>query len=407
MSVQSKAIGMAKKLKRVLKEQIKANTPIYISPVRRINGVKLNQRICAMTFDDGPYNMLPNPNTDGGDDCLTVKLLKTLEKHNAKGTFDCIGDTSSNYPDKVGDEGTALWGGVAYDHYPDFGKDELAGIAHCSNIVDRILNYGHEVTNHTYVHRIWGKKPFIYGDRAYMGNITEVVDDLKRFHDIMLNDHGSKTLLSRPPHYVDKIDKNFTSYDAYAVMGYQYMGAGPDGGGWLPGKSYEEEVEAMVKAIEAPLAANPDAFCGAIIFQKDGCNMVRRTPVADALDAQLSVLDKYGYKVVTVSQLMVLSQFEDLGPDDDGYEVANSLLEKGMCPAYNDNRVHLEKMPNKEELAMILYGWQAARERVADEAKLGSAYKYAMKIAKENGTDLDAILEGCTCKLDVLKKINS
>ena len=38
----------------------------------------------------------------------------------------------------------------------------------------------------------------------------------------------------------------FTSYDAYAELGYQYLGASFDGAGWLPLGSYEAEVEAML-----------------------------------------------------------------------------------------------------------------------------------------------------------------
>ena len=42
----------------------------------------------------------------------------------------------------------------------------------------------------------------------------------------------------------------------------------------------------MRKALEK----DPDFFCGQIIFQKDGYNMAKRTPVAFALGKQLAVL---------------------------------------------------------------------------------------------------------------------
>lgn len=393
MSLISKGIGLAKKAKHALKDEIKAMTPVYISPVRRINGVKLNERICAMTFDDGPTNYPTNPDKHGGKP-LTLCILEALEAHGAKGTFDSIGDTSENYPDQAGEIGTAMWGGIAYDHYPDINLDQYAGVKNCPELTKRILSGGHEITSHSYVHRIWGAKPLVYGKRAYMGNFEDVVGDLKRFDDLMKNDYGYEVKLSRPPHYVDKITNSFTSYDAYAVMGWQYLGAGPDGGGWLPLADYDAEVDAMVKAIENPLRANPDAFCGSIIFQKDGCNMMKRTPVADALSKQLDILCEYGYKVVSVSELMSMSQFEDLGPGDEGFEAAMEMLKKGMCSAFDDNCIHLEKTVTKEELAAMLYGWEAARLRAKEKASFGSVYKYAMKIASEKGTDLDAMLYG-------------
>lgn len=393
MSLISKGIGLAKKAKHALKDEIKAMTPVYISPVRRINGVKLKDRILAMTFDDGPMNYPCNPDNHGGKS-LTLCLLEALEAHGAKGTFDCIGDTSENYPDKVGEIGTAMWGGIAYDHYPDMNLDRFGGIKNCPQLVKRILDGGHEITSHSYVHRIWGAKPFVYGRRAYMGNFEDVVNDLVRFDDMMKKDYGYEVKLSRPPHYVDKITGAFTSYDAYAVMGWQYLGAGPDGGGWLPLSDYDTEVDAMVKAIENPLKANSDAFCGSIIFQKDGCNMMKRTPVADALSKQLDILCEYGYKVISVSELMSMSQFEDLGPSDEGFDAAMTMLNKNMCPAFNDNCIHLEKAVSREELAVMLYGWEAARLRAKEKASGGSVYKYAMRIAAEKGTDLEAILQG-------------
>ncbi len=386
MSLISKSIGLAKKFKHRYEDRIRASTPVYISPVRRINGVKSCERVCAMSFDDGPCMQHPNPNNYGGP--LTLCLIEALERHGAKGTFDCIGDTSENYPDVCGKEGTAMWGGVAYDHYPDFGKDNLGGIKNCPELVKRILDGGHEISNHSYFHRIWGAKPLIYGKRKHLNGIDEVMADLKRLHSILKDDYDYEIKLSRPPHYVDKINKNFTSYDAYAMLGYQYLGAGPDGGGWLPGADYKKEVEAMVRVIRDALEENPDAFCGAIIFQKDGCNMLRRTPVADALELQLEELDKYGYRVLTVSEMILASPFEDIALGDEGFDEAKALLEAGCCPAFSDNCVHYEKPITEAEAAMVLFGWEAARRRVADNAKKGSAYKYALDIADKKGVNL-------------------
>ena len=106
----------------------------------------------------------------------------------------------------------------------------------------------------------------------------------------MERDYGYHIRLSRPPHYVDGIRGGFTSYDAYALMGYQYMAASFDGAGWLPLDSYEAEVEATWRPMEKILLEDPDYFRGQIIFQKDGFNMARRAPVADGLDKQLQLL---------------------------------------------------------------------------------------------------------------------
>jgi hypothetical protein len=77
-----------------------------------------------MTFDDGPCRLAPS---DGPSSLpLTVLLMETLERFGAKGTFDIVGDTSTSYPDRAGKEGTAFWGGLRYDHYPDIGRTRRA-----------------------------------------------------------------------------------------------------------------------------------------------------------------------------------------------------------------------------------------------------------------------------------------
>lgn len=306
MSFLTKGIGLAKKVKHRFRDTLRAHTPVYLSPVRRIERVATTERLCAMTFDDGPCRLPANPDRFGGKP-LTLVLAETLEHYNAKGTFDVVGDTSANYPDKAGKHGSASWGGIAYDHYPDFGKDADGGIVHCPELVERLLQGGHEITCHTYTHVLFGRKLLVYGRRRHLPDLEAVLADLKRFDAAMRDGWSCRVALSRPPHYVDSIHGGFSSYDAYALMGWQYMAASFDGAGWLPLATYEAEVEATWRPMEKRLQDDPDCFAGQIIFQKDGYNMVRRSPVADGLAEQLRLLSAHGYRVVTVSELLAHS----------------------------------------------------------------------------------------------------
>lgn len=364
MSLMTKAIGTAKKVKHHFQDQIRERTPVYLSPVRRIERVALDQRICAMTFDDGPCRLPANPD-EFGRKPLTLVLAETLEKYGAAGTFDVVGDTSGNYPDQPGKEGEASWGGVAYDHYPDFGKDADGGVLHCPELVDRLLQGGHELTSHTYSHVLFGKKNLVYGKRHTLTGLDEAVADLEKLHALVKERHNYEISLSRPPHYVDGIAGGFSSYDAYAKLGYQYMAASFDGAGWLPLASYETEVEATWKPIAQRLAENPDYFCGQIIFQKDGYNMARRSPIAHGLEKQLELLTAQGYRVVTVSRLMELSPFLDVPQTDPRGAAAKKLLEAGWCPAYRDNTLRLDNPLTRGELAMMAFGWKAVDARIA------------------------------------------
>ena len=374
MSLLTKGIGFAKKIKHRFQDEIRERTPVYLSPVRRIERVATTERICAMTFDDGPCRLPANPDNFGGKP-LTLVLAETLEKYGARGTFDVVGDTGSNYPDKPGKHGSASWGGVSYDHYPDFGKDDQGGIAHCPELVDRLLQGNHEITSHTYAHVLFGWKPLVYGKRHFLPDLNAVVADLRKFHDTMENQWKYTVRLSRPPHYVDSIKGGFSSYDAYALMGYQYMAASFDGAGWLPLATYGAEVEATWRPIERKLKEDPNYFCGQIIFQKDGYNMARRSPVADGLEQQLKLLSEHGYRVVTVSELMAVSPFLDVQPDSEVGSAAKILSEKGWCVAYRDNTIRAEQLLTRGELAMMGYGWEAVSERIRMMEKSRSPFK--------------------------------
>ena len=362
MSAVTKAIGLAKKIKHRFEAKLKARTPVYLSPVRRIERVAVSERVCAMTFDDGPCRLPANPSRDGKS--LTLSLIETLEACGARGTFDVVGNTSANYPDKAGKEGSAQWGGVKYDHYPDFGRDADGGAENCPELIARLLQGGHEITSHTYRHVLFGPKPLVYGSRDPLPGLDAVVSDLQMLHRLMQEQYGYSIRLSRPPHYVDKTEDGFSAYDAYALMGYQYMAASFDGAGWLPLSSYEAEVDAMVKPLQKALEENPDALCGQIIFQKDGYNMVRRSPVADGLGKQLELLTKLGYRIVTVSELLSMCPFRDLSPTQPPFSAARKLLDAGFCVCFRDNTIRPDAPISRAELAMMAYGCKAVHERI-------------------------------------------
>ena len=286
-------VKVGKAGKRVVKKFLPEEKH-HVSYTRRIERVKTRERVVAMTFDDGPMDLPSSPDKFDGK-ALTDILLDTLGEYGAQGTFDVVGDTSENYPDTAGKSGQADWGGVRYDHYPDINQDERGGAVHNQRLLRRMLDEGHQVTNHGYRHVLFGKKPFVYGKRDHFHGLDQVVSDLTRLHTLLKETYGYEMTMARPPHYVDKIEGGFTSYDAYDQMGYLYLAAAFDGAGWLPlhhgsaQESLRAEVEAMVDPMRKVLEADPDGLAGQIIFQKDGYNMCRRTPVAFGLKKQLPV----------------------------------------------------------------------------------------------------------------------
>ncbi len=344
---------LARRAKGKYKEYVKAKAGTYLSPVRRIERVAPipNRRLCAMTFDDGPAASATNPRRS--DRGLTDDLLDTLAKFGAKGTFDVIGTTEDNYPDEKGPDGAFTWGGVAYDHYPDFGLDHLGGVKNQPGLAKRILDEGHEITSHTYAHRLFGENKLIYGKRKYFENIHDVIDDLKKLDGLLKDDFGYSIRLSRPPHYIDKTCDGHNSYDAYRYMNYQYMAASFDGGGWQVSGDYSKDVEAMITPLKKALEADPNSLSGQIIFQKDGCNMNRETPIADALEPQLKLLYDLSYEVISVRDLLALSPFEDVGAEDSVHSSARRLINAGYTVAYKNNTLQPDRVATVGELLMM------------------------------------------------------
>lgn len=372
------------KLAKSLKRKFNRNSASYVSYCRRIERVRTDKRICAMTFDDGPTY----------DADITATLVDILDSFGAKGTFDVIGTTEHNYPDIEGKIGTPAWGGVRYDHYPRFNKDKIGGSKNCPELIQKILLSGHEITNHTYSHVLFGKKNVIYSKRHTLQGFDEVYNDVMSLHNLLSDKHGYSMRFSRPPHYVDKIIGGFTSYDVYAKIGYNYLAASFDGAGWLPCETEEDEISAMVEPIRTTLERDPDALCGQIIFQKDGYNMALRAPVKEGLMHQLKLLNQYGYKVVTVSELMAESPFKDVGREDDDFDYFN-MLQRTKPIVFSDNTLRLDQPMTKGELAMLIAPRDVSVDKRIEYIKRNKPLPYSVKAthpysaamiwAKDNG----------------------
>ena len=374
-------VKVGKQGKKIVKKLITPAEKHYVGYTRRIERVHTTRRICAMTFDDGPMGLPASPDRFDGR-TLTDVLLDTLAQYGARGSFDVIGDTSANYPDEAGKLGSAAWGGVRFDHYPDIHCDEQGGAEHNDRLIRRMLAEGHQITNHGYRHIIFGKKPFVYGAREYLPGFDAAVEDLTRLHTLMQTRYGYTMTLARPPHYVDKMTGGFTSYDVYDHMGYQYMAASFDGAGWLPSTesdpeaALQAEIRAMVEPMRKALEKDPDFFCGQIIFQKDGYNMAKRTPVAFALGEQLALLQEYGYQVVPVGELLAESPFADVGRDEPLFDRLTALAQQRAI-VFSDNRLRLDDPMTVGELAMLLAPKaEAITRRVAQLRQTGRAGAY-------------------------------
>lgn len=334
----------------------KSRPQVLLSPVRRIRQVATRERVCSILLTDGPCALPASPDIFRGKP-LTLVLAETLEHYGARGTFCVMGTTEENYPDKPGKAGTAGWNGTKWDHWPDFGQDKQGGAVNCPQLMQRLLAGGHEIASHGYTHR-----PF--GGRGSLRDLDEVVTDLRRLHSTVAERWGYPIRLAQPPNDVDEIRGGFTSFDAFAFMGYQYLDCAYDGGCRDSLGSYQAEVDASWRPMEQILLEDPEGFCGKIISLRDGRNAAHRTPSAEALDRQLRLLRDHGYRVIPASELLERSAFADVLPDAPEAAAARRLLARGWCPAYQDDALRPGAPLLRGELAMMAFGMESVKRRI-------------------------------------------
>lgn len=369
------------------------STGRFLSPVRRIEGVAppADERCVAMVFRDGPVAAPPRPdygqarwrgNSYGrqsgktrppAEVGLTEALLDVLRHYGGKATFAVIGSTAANYPDREGVLGSPAWNGTSFDHFPEYGRDALGGVETQPDLVRRMIAEGHELANHSYRHIPSGPAGPALRRRTHHAGVAAVMADVLELHNRVKEHFGYTMRLGRPPHLRDTF-----IYDVYAGLGYNCLGAGVDGGGWRASTgSYDNDVEGMVLPLQRTLERDGRALSGKIIVQKDGYNMSRESPVVAALPREMQLLRNYGYRLVTVSELLEASPFADLGPSHPAFSAARDLLRRGFWVATRTNEVRPNVGLVRGELAVWCLG--AARPpregEVSDEPGQVAVYR--------------------------------
>lgn len=136
-------------------------TGVYLKAFCR---AKTKQKIIALSFDDGPHPV------------LTPKVLDVLANHQIKAIFFLIGEFAEKYPE----------------------------------IVQRIINEGHLIGNHTYTHK---------GNFPILGK-TRIEEDLKKCESTLTKITNQEIKYFRPPFGVT----NPTIGSVVRKLGYKTIG---------------------------------------------------------------------------------------------------------------------------------------------------------------------------------------
>ncbi|MFM1650699.1 polysaccharide deacetylase family protein [Brevibacillus sp. B_LB10_24] len=210
-----------------------ASTPAAAkSPPHTIFHVNTNQKLIALTFDDGPHPV------------YTMRLLKILDKYNAKGTFFVVGQRAKWYP----------------------------------KVIRKIHRKGHELGNHTYTHPPMRRV-----------SARRLKQEIQQTDHIIHALTGTYPVFFRPPggeltHTV--LRESARQKHPIAIWSYAQ-----DTQDWKnPG------VSKIVTRVTG--SAKPGNI---VLFHDSG---IDRTQTLQAVDRTLAILSKRGYKFVTLSELM-------------------------------------------------------------------------------------------------------
>ena len=199
------------------------NTCVYSSSEK-------NTKKIAITFDDGPHPK------------QTEKILKVLEKHGIKATFFVVGVNAENY----------------------------------SSSLERVIEKGHEIGNHTYSHSILKTLP--------KEKIEKEISDVEKE---IFDSYGYKIKLLRPPcgSYDDTLVEIASKKDLKIVLW------NIDTRDWA-NTSTNNMVSNVLKNVKG----------GDIILFHD--YIVGKSNTCCALEILIPKLQAQGYEFVTVSELL-------------------------------------------------------------------------------------------------------
>ncbi|SFA55484.1 polysaccharide deacetylase family sporulation protein PdaB [Anoxybacillus pushchinoensis] len=139
-----------------------ASTPVHRTNDDIVWSVPTNEKMVAITFDDGP------------DILYTPDILAILKQYDAKATFFVVGFRAEKYPD----------------------------------MIKRQMNEGHEIANHTYKHI------------DFRGKSKQTIEEeIKKGGDVLYHITGKRPTLFRPPlGYYNQRILNIAKEQGYTVV---------------------------------------------------------------------------------------------------------------------------------------------------------------------------------------------
>lgn len=134
--------------------------PYYEKSKQIVWDIKTEEKIIALTFDDGPHKKYTN------------EVMDLLNEYDAKGTFFVVGEQAQKNPD----------------------------------VILRMHEEGHEIANHTYTH-------------PFKATVPQIIEEIRQTNDVIFSITGRTSMLFRPVEgqYTDTLIESVVQ-DGYKVV---------------------------------------------------------------------------------------------------------------------------------------------------------------------------------------------
>ncbi len=306
-----------------------------LSPSRRISEVHPGkERVTAVCFDESPCAL--------GN--VTESIIGVLKENNAGATFIAYGSTAAEHGGEVsGRKRTAL---------PAEGSEEMGGAENQPELIRKIAASGFEIAGSGYSNiPIGSHKKSLFSRPAAFRTAKDFYLDNKKLAELLEGLTGKAVPLMSPPCGALNSADDKSVCDVYNAMFCNHLSCACDyGRGFIRDGGEAEEADRLVREVSLRLREAPDFYNGKTIGFCGGAGGFKGSPTAAALPRILKLLNEYGYRVCTVSDMLADSPFSDVGEDSEVFACARELVSRGYTVCTKSNKLRPEAALTRSEM---------------------------------------------------------
>ncbi|MDR0916185.1 MAG: polysaccharide deacetylase family protein [Oscillospiraceae bacterium] len=324
-------------------------------------------RTVALVFDDSPCS-LP---AEGSDTPVTEMILTLLREYGARATFSVYGGTGECYPDTPGRAGSRYERGRKFAHYPAFALDDMGGVAALPELTRAIARDANELAFTGFLGLTYASVRAL-PERVTFRTDADALDDFTRLSRTVFDLTKLTPTFAAPPRGVATLPSGADVFTLYETVGCHHLKPQIDLSPMMPSDAADW--------LRGALASNPAALSGAILGLRGGLGADGETQSESALRSVLETLTRLDFRVVSVGELLALSAFEDLPPNDTCYDAVRRLDRAGWTVGFRNNRFYPDREFTRAEL-LALAGGTESRPRGVNTRSDDAAHPLAIAAA--------------------------